>query len=231
MMLKHSVSSFFYERFFPWLGVLLINALFMTIRMRWFNDAFVFEHQRKNKPLIFAFWHNRLLYMPYASKYRLKKHKLVALTSRSKDGRLIGNIIRSYDLVAVHGSTTRGGSEALRELIRYAKEQQYDCAITPDGPRGPKYIVQPGIVSLAQATELDIVPVSYDFRHKIRLKSWDGFYIPLPFTWGVFLFGDPLKIPVELTEDERENWKTYIADAIHSVSNEAKQWIAENRRL
>ena len=228
MKLSKKLSDFLYEHIFPKLGYWIIVLLFMTIRMRWFNDSFVFECQKKDKPVIFAFWHNRLLYMGFAGQFRHKKHKLAALASKSKDGRLIGKILNLFNLTAVYGSSTRGGSEAMRELVRYMTEKKYDVAISPDGPRGPKYSVQQGVVRLAQSTGIPIIPVVYDVKHKIRLKSWDGFYIPLPFTWGVYMYGDPIEIPATMTEEEREKWKLVVGDGINKIAGQAKEWIVLN---
>ena len=101
--------------------------------------------------------------------------------SASRDGAFLAAILERFGVQPVRGSSSRRGAQALLELTTWA-ERGYDLAITPDGPRGPRYVVQDGAMSLAQITGLPIVPVSYFLKWKIQLKSWDGFQIPLPFS-------------------------------------------------
>ena len=110
----------------------------------------------------------------------------------------------------VRGSSSRRGPQALLELTSWA-ERGYDLAITPDGPRGPCYVVQEGVMALAQVTGLPIVPFSYHLRWKIRVKSWDRFQIPLPFSPCDMIIGKPVRVPRETSPESAKpcacNWK------------------------
>lgn len=203
-MASNNFSLWIRINLLPYIGYMVIHLVFVTIRMRFFNDRFVWNRFHDGQSVIFAFWHNRLAYMPYAYTRRFRRKNLVTMISRSKDGRLVGRICELFGLHVAYGSSSRGGSEALREMIRMAKEKSMDCGITPDGPRGPKYVVQPGIISVAQQTGLPIVPICYDVRHKIKLKSWDGFYVPIPFTSGAAMFGEPIYVPETVTASQRD---------------------------
>ncbi len=103
------------------------------------------------------------------------------------------------------------------ELTTWA-EKGYDLAITPDGPRGPCYTVQEGTIALAQVTGLPIVPVGTHFPAKVRLKSWDRFQIPLPFSRGVLRFGRPLRIPRELSDEQRQAARLELAERLRALS-------------
>jgi len=221
--LKKFFNQFIIEKIIPNLGYFLIVAVFSTIKMRWLHDKIAFERIKAKKPIIFAFWHNRLIYMAYACTRVLKSTNLVSLISKSKDGRIVGGIIEKFGLKVAHGSTSRGGPEALRELIRLVRDEKMDCGITPDGPRGPKYKLQPGVITLAQVTGAPIIPIFYDVKTKIRLKTWDGLIIPLPFTYGYMSFGEPIFIPNNISEAEHKNFQNKVSGSLTDISKDVKK--------
>jgi lysophospholipid acyltransferase (LPLAT)-like uncharacterized protein len=158
-------------------------------------------------PLIFCIWHNRLslcleLYRHHLKRFR-EQRRLAAMVSASKDGGLLARVLEYYGVQPVRGSTSRRGRQALLELITWA-ERGHDLAITPDGPRGPCYVVQDGVLSLAQLTGRLVIPVSYSLSWKIRVRSWDRFQIPLPFSKCVVVLGSPIRVPREATDEARE---------------------------
>ena len=119
----------------------------------------------------------------------------------------------------VRGSSSRRGPQALLELTTWA-ERGYDLAITPDGPRGPIYVVQEGVMSLAQLTGLPIVPVSYHVNWKIRVKSWDRFQIPLPFSHCEMIYAKPIFVPREATNAEREKLRLQLETELRAISKD-----------
>ncbi|NDB77338.1 MAG: DUF374 domain-containing protein, partial [Verrucomicrobia bacterium] len=140
----------------------LASALAATLRWRWRDETNLFENGGK-EPVIFCLWHNRLalsliLFRRYVQS-RQPQRKLAALVSASRDGGMLARVLELFDVEPVRGSSSRRGSQALRELVS-AGGRGRDLAITPDGPRGPCYVVQEGIVSLAQLTGMAIVPAS-----------------------------------------------------------------------
>ena len=159
-----------------------------------------------DQPVIFALWHNRLslcmkVYESFVRPHCEHDH-LAALISASKDGAFLATILQNFGVEPVRGSSSRRGAQALLELASWA-ERGYDLAVTPDGPRGPRYVVQEGVLALAQVTGLPIVPYSCRLGWKIRIKSWDGFQIPLPFSHCDMTFGELIHVPREATEAER----------------------------
>ena len=168
-------------------------------------------------PVIFALWHNRLgLCMKVYESFVRPQHPhdhLAALISASKDGAFLAAILQNFGVQPVRGSSSRRGAQALLELASWAK-RGYDLAVTPDGSRGPRYVVQEGVMALAQVTGLPIVPYSCQLGWKIRVKSWDGFQIPLPFAHCEMTFGELIRVPRRATGAEREQLREQLGAAL-----------------
>ena len=191
-----------YQRLAAWLIFVSIRAVSATLRYRWL-DA---REAGPAGPVIYATWHNRLGLCLIGYEYAKKRNPtsgLAAMVSASKDGAFLSGILECFRVQPVRGSSSRRGPQALLELTTWS-ERGYDLAITPDGPRGPCYVVQEGVMSLAQITGLQIVPFSYSLKWKIRVKSWDRFQIPLPFSRCDMVFGKAIRVPRDATDAQRE---------------------------
>jgi lysophospholipid acyltransferase (LPLAT)-like uncharacterized protein len=99
-------------------------------------------------------------------------------------------------------------------------ERGHDLAITPDGPRGPRYVVQEGVVSTAQLTGLPIVPVAYHLHWKICVNSWDRFQVPLPFALCEITVGRILRVPREATDVERETLRAQLEVEMRAITQD-----------
>lgn len=142
----------------------------------------------KEKRTIFTFWHNRLALAPYI----FSKHKdIYALVSPHSDGQIISNILIKMGYKIIEGSTHRNPLLATRKIIG-ALSSGSNIAITPDGPRGPKYKINSNIIGIAKIAKAQIIPLSFNVQYKICFKSWDSFILPLPFGRGRVVIGDPL---------------------------------------
>jgi len=180
----------------------------LTLTLRWeFQDHSGLFTSDPTPPVIFCVWHNRLaLSMAIWRKFPQRvqpERRLAALVSASKDGALLAAVLEQFGVQPVRGSTSRRGPQALLELTGWA-ERGYDLAITPDGPRGPRYHVQEGVIALAQLTGLPIVPVTCNLKPKVTTRSWDQFQIPLPFAKCALVFSAPVSVPREASDDQRE---------------------------
>lgn len=178
----------------------------------------------KNPPpqMIFAVWHNRLAISMVTWGWVRKMTPapgLVALISASHDGGVLSRALKYFDVEAVRGSSSRRGAQALLELTTYA-ERGYHVAITPDGPRGPRYVVRDGIIGLAQMTGLPIVPVSTYVRWKFTTRSWDAFQIPLPFACCEIRLGEPLLVPRELTDAQKTQAKLELERRLNDLTHD-----------
>jgi lysophospholipid acyltransferase (LPLAT)-like uncharacterized protein len=197
----------------------LIRAIAATLRYQWnYHPAAL---QREPTPVICCVWHNRLalspiMYRDYARR-RQQPSRLAAMVSASKDGAVLARILEHFGVQAVRGSSSRRGPQALLELTTWA-ERGYDLAITPDGPRGPCCVVQDGILFLAQITGLPVIAGSCHFGWKIRAKSWDRFQIPLPFSRAVMNIGEPLHVPREASQSDREVLRHKLQESLQALA-------------
>ena len=201
---------------------LLARVIAATVRFRLEDESGVVAGNPKG-PLIFCIWHNRLALS--LSLYRKNfferdpRRRLAALVSASKDGALLARILENFGAQPVRGSSSRRGPQALLELTTWA-ERGYDLAITPDGPRGPRYVVQDGIIALAQLTGLGILPVAYHLNWKICLKSWDRFQIPIPFAVCRVTVGAMVHIPREASDLERAELRRKLEEQMRALTRD-----------
>lgn len=198
-----------------------VGAVSATWRVRIVDYDGVFNGPRG--PMIFCLWHNRLAISMRAWKSWVEKRHpssgLAALISASHDGGILSRALGYFGVKAVRGSTSRRGPQALLELTSLV-ERGFHIAITPDGPRGPRYKVQEGIVALAQVTGVAIIPVSTHVRWKIRLRSWDRFQVPLPFARCELRFGKPICVAREADAEERETVRAELERRMVQMTND-----------
>jgi lysophospholipid acyltransferase (LPLAT)-like uncharacterized protein len=211
-----------YQKLGAWAVFLALRAVMLTLRYKWNDRAGMLEDQLSG-PVIFAIWHNRLaLCMQAYRVYSRKKRTgagMAAMVSASKDGGFLAGILECFKVQPVRGSSSRRGPQALLELTTWS-QRGYDLAITPDGPRGPCYVVQEGVMSLAQLTELPIIPFSYSLQWKIRIKSWDRFQIPIPFSKCEMNSGAPICVPRDATDEERAILRERLESSLKSMSRD-----------
>lgn len=209
-----------YQRLGAWLVFALVRLVALTLRYRW-NDPSGHYDSKPPGPTIYCVWHNRLALcmIPYYGyvKGRNPTPGMAALVSASKDGGFLAAILECFRVQPVRGSSSRRGPQALLELTTWA-ERGYDLAITPDGPRGPCYRVQEGVMALAQVTGMPILPFSYYLNWKFRVRSWDRFQIPLPFARCDMNFGQVIRVPRECTDEERETLRLRLEQTLKDLS-------------
>ncbi len=191
------------HRFLGSAGALLIRAVGRTLRYHFDDRGGIFQAPA-SEGLIWSFWHNRLFLMSYVHRrFFSQRPPGAAMTSQSKDGEWAAQLVLRMGIAPVRGSATRGGTSALRALARYLRRGE-DVGLTPDGSRGPRYELKPGLVLLAQLTRRPILPVGVEYSRCLRLRSWDGFMIPLPFSRVDITLGEPLPVVVTHSEEAFE---------------------------
>jgi len=200
----------------PWLAATLIRLLRVTLRLRHVGREPLEELERQGRTYIIAFWHGRLLLMPYC--YR--RGRMSILISRHRDGELIARTMARFGHQATRGSTTRGGASALREAVRLLR-RGWDIGFTPDGPRGPRYRVQAGVIQAARLSGAPIVPVVFSARPARRLSSWDRFLVPFPFARAVFLYGEPFVVPGDSGAAEMEKLRLELEARMRALTEKA----------
>ncbi|YCM44725.1 lysophospholipid acyltransferase family protein [Verrucomicrobiaceae bacterium 227] len=188
-----------------------IRLLGMTLRREIRGD--LARVNASDLPVIHVLWHNQICVAPYLWRKMFPKRECVVLTSASKDGVVLASAVKVFRVGAVHGSSSRRGVAALVALRKAAKEGK-DLVFTPDGPRGPKYELQPGVVKIAQTSGCLVSPFKIEFSSCWRLKSWDAFQIPKPFSKAVVTMLEPMEIPPKLDEEGFEKQRLLLESAL-----------------
>lgn len=204
-----AVALFFAER-------LLIS----TLRVKW-DDRAGLAAGTLPGPVIFCLWHNRLALSMCVWRNYVRRHSpnngLAALISASRDGALLAAVLERFGVQPVRGSSSRRGPQALLELTSWL-ERGYNLAITPDGPRGPRYDVQPGVAALGQVTGAPVIPVSYRASRKFTFRSWDRFQVPLPFSRCEIILGKPVYFPRAASDAERDVLRKQLEEALRAIT-------------
>ena len=176
----------------------LIRSIGFTIRWR-LDDRSGVTTNNPDAPLIWAFWHNRVFSAPLAYRKFLRKRHGAVLTSPSGDGEIIAQVMSRFGVDSIRGSSNKRPVAAMRELVKWLRTGA-DIAITPDGPRGPIFELQPGVIKVAQLSGVPILPIRIRYSKAITLKTWDKFQIPLPFCRIDIELGELCRIARDLDE-------------------------------
>jgi lysophospholipid acyltransferase (LPLAT)-like uncharacterized protein len=169
-----------WRRIAIWPLALVLRIWWRTLRVT-MPDKDLGVVTQRGKPIIFVLWHNRLFIAPDMVRRFRGGHPIYALVSASRDGAWLAALFAGVGMGAIRGSSSRKGREAAAGLIE-ALEGGCDIGITPDGPRGPSYVMKPGAVVVGRRSNAFFVLVGMDFESAWRVSSWDGFYLPRPFS-------------------------------------------------
>lgn len=172
---------------------------------------------------IYAFWHEGLL-LPAYQYGRAGVHVLI---SEHADGQLIAEVCRHLGFPTVRGSPKRGAVKATRQMVKLARTAH--LAITPDGPRGPRREVQPGLVYLAARTGLPIVPAGFAYDRPWRARSWDRFAMPRPWSRATCVTGEPICVPAAIPREELEDFRRRVEVELLRVTEAAERLAAGTR--
>ena len=194
------------------LGTGLMAGLFLTTRFDIRGAEYPRELREAKQPLMLACWHGLLL--PAIHVHR--NQGVVVLVSEHEDGEYISRVLHRQGFGTARGSSTRGGSKGLRTLVRAARSGR-DLAVTPDGPTGPPREFKPGVVVAAQMARVPIVPIAIRSGAGWRFKSWDGFWIPRPFSTITIEYLEPVFVSPDASREETDQ----IAERIGRRLNEA----------
>jgi hypothetical protein len=171
---------------------------------------------------LYVFWHETLL---VPATFKVRAHVLI---SQHADGEMIAQVCRHLRIGVVRGSTTRGGSKGLLEMLHKARHSH--LAVTPDGPRGPRRRVQVGTIFLASHTGLPIVPLGLAYARAWRARSWDRFAIPQPWTTAHGVIGPTLHVPRGLDRAALEHYRRLLEERLLEATAAAERWAAGGPR-
>ncbi len=200
-----------------------INALMgsLSYRMLRYDPAADPADERFVGPVIFVFWHEYIFFPIY-----LRPHcRLAMLLSQHQDAEVLSHVARFAGLETVRGSTHRGGTAALKELIERGRGMS--LAITPDGPRGPRRVLAQGCVYLSSRLQIPIVPIGFGLDRPWRNKqAWDQFAIPRPGSRARAIVGPRIQIPRDLDRGQVEGHRLWIEQQLNLLTAAAEDWAA-----
>lgn len=191
----------------------VIDIIFATSRIEVEGEETV-RPLLSSRRFIAACWHSRIL----GISYRYRGWNGLALVSRSEDGEIIAQTLRRQGHEPVRGSTSRGGLRALSRLIKLLKRSQRPTMIIPDGPRGPRFRVQPGIILLGAKTGYPILPLTYSARHIKVFGSWDRFILPAPFNRCRIVYGKPIHVPANAGPATLETCRRLLETELNRIT-------------
>jgi lysophospholipid acyltransferase (LPLAT)-like uncharacterized protein len=198
-----------------WLAALYIRLVYYSSRWQWHIPDATRRLLDSGQPVIYAFWHGRLMMMHYSW---LKAHqpqqsnagmRMHVLISEHRDGLFIADVSRHFNVGTIHGSSSKSALTGVRQCLRRLRQGDA-ISITPDGPRGPLHSVAPGIIAIAQKTKIPIIPWSFSTSRGKELKSWDRFWLAKPWSRGVYVAGEPLQVEDMTTESAEHNLQTAL---------------------
>jgi lysophospholipid acyltransferase (LPLAT)-like uncharacterized protein len=213
---RHEIRTSRKSELIGWLAGWLMRSWALTLRIGMVDESGLLNPHRLPGPVILVLWHNRIFSLPPLwQKFANHRPRLYVLTSASNDGAALARAMAVCGHGAIRGSSSRRGALALIALKR-ALLAGSDVAITPDGPRGPRYCLQPGLIKLAAATGAPIIPIHVQCASAWRLKSWDRFIIPKPFSKVRIRFDAPLVVAPGLSDDGFEAERVRIESVLRA---------------
>ena len=202
-----------------WAGYLAIAIICRTLRisLSW-EDESVPPKTLFLKPVIYSFWHRAV----FPASWMWRERKIAVMVSRSFDGEYIARIIEKFGFVAVRGSSSRGGAEALLGM-REELAKGEAVAFTIDGPRGPKYVAKPGPVRLSRGTGLPMIAFYVALDKPWVLNTWDDFMVPKPFSKALGRVSRGIQVPAGATDSEIAEYHRQLQAALERVTKFAEE--------
>ncbi|HPC47473.1 MAG TPA: lysophospholipid acyltransferase family protein [Deltaproteobacteria bacterium] len=164
---------------------------------------------------VYATWHQRMFYFfhDFGSRH------VTMMISRSRDGEYANQVALRLGFLSVRGSSKKGGRDAMRELIERLKSGGHTAGMMADGPTGPPRVLKMGTVKIARETGKPIIPMMYGARRRIVLKSWDRYFIPVPFTDVVVFHGNPVHVPADADEKACESIRQEVERTMNEMAD------------
>jgi len=193
-----SVKKKILKKLGPKLLFLFLIFIGLTCRKRIIGENYIEELKKEGKNWIYLLWHNNIA----IASWVLRKDHLVIMASASEDGGLATEMLQNFGFETVRGSSSKGGLKAMLSIVKLIKSGR-SAALTPDGPRGPKYELQKGTIVIAQKTGVPLVPIDIQATGQWVLnKSWDQHKLPKPFSTLIISIGKPIYVDSHLKSDD-----------------------------
>lgn len=197
----------------------LVTLAYRLWSLGWRIEKTGIDRKQIKEPIIGAHFHGDelLLLKAYIGS------GMVVMSSTSRDGAMMKKILEWFGFRVVSGSSTRGGVRGLKGMLDILKKEKTDVSLAVDGPRGPLFQVKPGIIKIAQETGYPILPGSGASKSAIVFKkAWNKCYLPWPFSRSVIVYGNPIHVPKELSENEFENIRLQVQNELLKLKARAE---------
>ena len=215
---KKIIKNTFVQKILSYIAIIYILFVKNTSSSNFHNLNIPKKFWENNEPFILAFWHSQLMMIGYSWKTRKKIYVLASGHSDGRFGSLVGKFFNLNNI-----STYKGKNKnILRPIFEIIKNKDF-LGITPDGPRGPKENVSEGIIKIAKANKIPIIPFGYWSSKNFKLGSWDSFLITLPFSKCSFVWEDPIYITKDLDQDQIRSYQDLIKNKINNAILNAKK--------
>lgn len=198
---------------------LFLRFVYVTGRVKMHMPEAAKPYMSGEKQAIFCFWHGRMILHVFKKPHH---RALRVLISRHRDGQIITDVLKWFNIGTVRGSTKKSGDAAIREILSVVHSGDNIC-ITPDGPKGPAFVAQHGAAYIAQRTGLPLIPISFSASRAKKFESWDQFVLPKPFSKIVFVVGEPIIVG---EKDDIAVYSGKLQDGINHVMHEADKAVA-----
>ena len=222
--LKKIIHSEIIQNFFAFLCASYLRIVFFLSRFYKVGFEIPAEYVKTGKPFITCFWHNRLMMLPYAWDHERPFHMLI---SSHSDGKLISKTVSYFNILTISGSSKRHGAIALKKMVSILKKGG-TVGITPDGPKGPREIVKPGVIQASYLSRADILPVCYSVSAYKIFSSWDRFILPLPSRRGALIWGNPIPAPTMGDDASIEKVRRDVERALIDLAKKADEEVSKH---
>ncbi len=224
--IKQVTKSSEFQNFLSWVISLYLKLVFFTTRWTWINKDKANPYFEAGS-LIVCFWHGNLAMIPFMNFWP-HKH-ILSMVSGHGDGMMVARTFKRLGIDYTTGSTNRGGARAFLALLEALRSNNI-AAIIPDGPRGPARELNVGVIQLSRHGQAPIMPLAYATSRFIQFKSWDKFKLPLPFSKGVFIYGDPIQPQTTSDDMEIENWRKLVQTTISHLQDQADSFFNKEEK-
>lgn len=215
---KKILKNFFIQNSIAFIIAIYIYLVRLTSKFNVENSNIPNNFWKKNQPFIFAFWHNQLMMISFSWE---TNKRINILASGHSDGRL-GALIGRYFKLNNIPTYNKNKKISIKPIFQLLKTNNY-IGVTPDGPRGPNKKVSEGIIKISKSSQVPIIPIGFWSSNNFSLNSWDSFLITLPFSNCKFVWGEPIFVPKNTTENEIKKYQIILEDKINECVQKAKK--------
>ncbi len=206
-----------------WIGYLIVLLIGRSLRWEIHGKPNYDEAVRRGKSFIVTFWHREI----FPAVWYWRKRGMVVMVSQNFDGEFISRVIHRHGYATARGSSSRGAARVLVEMVRTLR-QGLEAAVTPDGPRGPRFVAKPGVVQLAKLSGASILCFHIVPRRAwVFRKSWDQTEFPKPFSRIAIFIAPPIEVPRQSDEKQQTEYLKLVQTTLDQLKAKGKEWLNE----